>query len=151
VSTEVTDAALGTVADVPTERESGFTLVEVLVGAVILALAFASVFAMSWQASRMLRFAREESRSTQAAQYELERLRTLNWSSLNAMGDATVVGPSVNPILADLDEATATIQKVSGGTPDVQLVGVTVVWRRFSGGVCRKSMVSVFGKNGLAE
>jgi prepilin-type N-terminal cleavage/methylation domain-containing protein len=54
----------------------GFTLVEVLVAAVIAAISFVGIYAASTQCLKQTWSAREVSRAAQAADYEMEHLCT---------------------------------------------------------------------------
>ena len=67
---------------------SGFTLVEVLVGSVILAVVMVSVFGSIARGIDLIEASRDQTRIAQIMQSELEDLRTLNWDELTARVDS---------------------------------------------------------------
>ena len=68
----------------PSAKE-GFTLVEVMIGMVLMAIVFTAAFGSYFLGLRIIEDAREEVRASQIIQSELERLRTKNWGQLTEM------------------------------------------------------------------
>lgn len=115
----------------------GVTLVEVLVGLVVLAISFGAVFALSSNVMRIMKAARNESRATQAAQYELEKLMTYSWSEVLALGESYSISTNDNLLLSDISSGagTVTITPSPATNPNapVRAICVAVSWKTSSG------------------
>jgi prepilin-type N-terminal cleavage/methylation domain-containing protein len=128
----------------------GFTLVEVLVGVVLLAVMFTVFYVGITGGFAMIQLARENLRATQILQEKTETLRLLTWEDLQQMQrrmrepfyavgsgaesgldyDLVVEIPDVSPIH---DASYA---------PDIKLVTVEATWT--SGGVERRRSMSTY-------
>jgi uncharacterized protein (TIGR02598 family) len=67
-------------------RRQGFTIVEVMIGVVILALAIVTLFALLSAGFAIVRLNRENLRATQIMLNRVEGLRLYNWSQLTSEG-----------------------------------------------------------------
>ena len=135
-------------------ERSGFTLAEVMVGMSVLALSLVAAFGLVNQTIRMIRPSREATLSMQAAQIEMERLRS-SWADFAALGERTTVGSAGNPALAALDGGRAIIHKtpytgVFSNAP-VFSVAIEVNWQRQNGDTGTNVLVGVIGERGIVR
>lgn len=133
---------------------SGFTLAEVMIGMSVLALSLVAAFGLVNQTIRMIRPSREATLSMQAAQIEIERLRS-SWDDFAALGERTTVGSSGNPALAALDGGRAIIHKIPYAgvfsNAPVFSVAVEVNWRRRNGNTATNVLVGIIGERGIVR
>ena len=128
----------------------GFTLVEVLVGVVLLAVMFTVFYVGITGGFAMIQLARENLRATQILQEMTETLRLLTWEDLQQMqrrmrepfyaaGSEVESGLDYN-LAIEIPEASP-IQDASYA-PDIKLVTVEASW--VSGGVERRRSMSTY-------
>lgn len=70
-------------------KKAGFSLVEVMIAAWILSVAFAALFGAVGQGMKMIEYSRDVTRVSQILMSEMEELRTLNFTDLEAMRDGS--------------------------------------------------------------
>lgn len=133
---------------------SGFSLVELMIAIVITIIIFSGVFALSIQSMQIMRMSREESRSIQAAQYEIEKLRTYTWYTLNQLGPSVSVNTSNNAALAGLVSGAATILiepfPTSSSNEPFRHITVNVSWTRFDGATETNSIIGMISDEGMS-
>lgn len=125
----------------PSRRTRGFTLVEVMMAATILVVAFMGMIQAITLGSEMLATARRQTLAAQIISFELEKLRLSSWSTLSGLGagptsitiDSTQFGPAIGAcglvsgttltlsrsaadLTANLREVTFTVTWTKGGT-----------------------------------
>jgi prepilin-type N-terminal cleavage/methylation domain-containing protein len=100
------------------KNTGGFTLVEVLIAAIIAALSLVGIYAASTQCLKQIWSARETSRAAQVADYEMEYLCTTPLSDITARGSSYTMSVSSNPALALLSGGAGTVllTPLSGNT-----------------------------------
>lgn len=136
----------------------GFTLVEVLVGIVLLATVFTVFYVGITAGFGLIQLARENLRATQILQEKTEAIRLVTWDQLNNQGFIpTTFSDSFYP--ADTDSREGLIYKgtfrmspapITDATyaPDVKQVTFELSW--MSGGVQRRrSMTTYVSRYGL--
>jgi prepilin-type N-terminal cleavage/methylation domain-containing protein len=133
---------------------SGFSLVELMIAIVITVLMFSGIFATSIQSMQIMRLAREESRSIQAAQYEVEKLRTYTWYTLRQLGSSVAVNPADNAALAALVDGAATITitpfpSASSNEP-TRHITVDVSWTIYNGDTHTNSIIGMISEEGMS-
>ena len=110
----------------------GFTLIELTAGLSLAAIAFVGLFALNVLNIRAMRSAREESRSMQAMEYEMEQLRTIPWSNVVAYGSAYSISGSNNPALAHLNSGGGTVtlspEPAESTNASSRRVTITLTW-----------------------
>lgn len=92
------------------KNTAGFTLLEVIVAVIIAAISLSGIYAASTQCLKQIWAARETSRATLIADYEMENLRTAPWSNIVACGSSYTMAASNNPALALLDGGSGTVR-----------------------------------------
>jgi prepilin-type N-terminal cleavage/methylation domain-containing protein len=132
------------------DGRTGFTLVEVLVGVVLLAVMFTVFYVGITAGFGIIQLARENLRATQILQEKTETLRLLTWEDLQQM-QRSMTEPFYAPG-SDLESSlnydlrveipdTSPIQDASYA-PDIKLVRVEATW--MSGGVERRRSMSTY-------
>ncbi len=133
---------------------AGFTLAEVMTGLAVLSLALLSAFGLVNQTVRMIRPSRERTLSSQAAQIEMERLRS-SWPMFAALEAATPMSAAENPALAALPSGAGMIRKIpyEGFYSNVPVFAVTVQvsWQSQRGGRETNVLASIIGQRGIVR
>jgi prepilin-type N-terminal cleavage/methylation domain-containing protein len=135
---------------------SGFTLVEVMVGVVLLAIMFTVLYVGITAGFGMIQLARENLRATQILQEKTETLRLLTWEDLGNM-QLSMTEPFYAPdsemesgLSYELQVEIPDASPISDATyaADIKLVRVEATW--LSGGVQRRrSMTTYVSRYGL--
>lgn len=141
----------------PEHSKGGYSLVELMIALVVAAIMFSGVYMVSIQTMNILRITRDESRALQAAQYELEKLRSWSWSTIG--GYATAGGYDVDPddnaALQYLTDGAASVMMsphvVAGIVEPVYAVTVSVTWSSFDGTEMTKTVTSLVTEKGLSQ
>lgn len=130
----------------------GFTLVEVIVGTVLMAIVFTSSYAAYFLGMNLVEDAREELRASQIIQSELERMRTMNWDAINSINAITLVNPQgdfIKKFSGDY-RAYREVKDISGET-DLKLVRIFVWWTNSRGQRTYQVFNTVMTKEGLND
>lgn len=126
-----------------------------MVAVVIMTLLFAGVFAMSLQSRNIIRSAREESRAIQAAQYELERLRTYLWGEVMALGSTYSIPVAGNSALSELSSSSGVITTTpfpaSDTNPTLVTVAIAISYESHDNTMKTNVIVSRIAKQGLLK
>lgn len=135
---------------------AGFTMIELLIAMVIATIMFTGIYLVSLQTMNLLQLAKDESRAIQAAQYEMEKLRSRTWMSLLTMAEDTTFDTGDNVALSFLRNGAGQIKRTNitpSGVTAVPLlaVSVTVSWDRFDGNRDSKTLTSAITKRGMLK
>lgn len=135
------------VATAPRRRRAGFTIVEVMVAASVLALGIASVVTVSQRGLQALDTARNLAGASQLMQSEMERLRLMSWAQLQAVQDsgATTV-PLDGP--AGRYACTRQIRDVRANMKEIVLVST---WKGYDGRNHTARLITRYGRTGLND
>jgi prepilin-type N-terminal cleavage/methylation domain-containing protein len=105
---------------------SGYTLAEVMIASIIMALVLVSVMGIVGRSVRYLSDIRRASRSSQVLQQEMENIRLMTWSQIQALPSSFSDPSDVNHLY------TGTISTSSfdtySGTTTVLAVTLTITW-----------------------
>jgi Tfp pilus assembly protein PilV len=127
------------------------TLVEVMIAMFILTLVFASSAAAMLRTFPALDTARSVTVAGQMMQDEMERLRLMNWTTLNAVANGPVTIDSrfsSNPAIASRFTVNRTITAVS---TNMRQITITVSWTGNDGRTRSRSYESLYGKDGIYD
>jgi Tfp pilus assembly protein PilV len=149
----------------PRERRLGFTLIEVALGATILAVGFVGMVEALALGSEMLDTAREQTNAAQIMQGEIEYWRLQPWATIIGSSGLKTNGAD---ILANYPEFSSTslamlaasltgssfkfsrtVTYVSGRSNLILQVQMTVTWTSVTGKTHSRSMNSYIGRYGL--
>jgi two-component system response regulator DevR len=130
---------------------SGFTLVEVMVAAFVLAFGIITAITTLQRGLQAIDTARNYTYATQLMQGELEGLRLHNWTQLEALQSA---GPA--PILTDpaaISGRTAftCIRTIRTVKPDMKEILLIATWRGYDGRSHTARLITRYAKHGLYD
>lgn len=132
--------------------ESGFSILEAIVGSIILVLGLASVLAVATQGYRYIGDMRRESRSSQVLQQRLEDIRLMTvWTNILALNNTTFVDTN---LAGTVFNGTVTVAPYPpydsySGAPIVARVTLMVTWSHRSGKVRTNYLSTLVCKDGL--
>lgn len=129
--------------------QAGFTLVEILFGMVLLAIIFTSAFGTHFLALRMVEDSRDQVRASQVIQSELEAMRTMNWSDLEALGKGGEFVPRGRFAQVFVGRYTA-YRSIVDLTDSMKEVRIWVEWES-RGRTYTQTFNTVFTRNGLND
>lgn len=133
----------------------GFTMIEIVIAMVIASLIFVGIFSMSIQTMRILQATRSETRAVQAAQYEIEKLRSYSWSIIEAMPETTSVVVGQNQVLSVLNTGQGRIKKTLYQPHQIfepmYAISVTISWLDFKSERDSKTVTSVITSTGMIK
>jgi Tfp pilus assembly protein PilV len=140
-------------------RRSGFTIMEVMLAAGIMALAISTSITTMQRAFLSLDAARNVTLASHLMQSELERMRLKNWETITSWDTAS--GHPAQPTTIPLDEAFASdpaiatrfsLTRESTVVRDgMRQITFTVSWRGYDGRVQSRSYTTYYGRNGLYD
>jgi prepilin-type N-terminal cleavage/methylation domain-containing protein len=131
----------------PRRLRAGFTIVEVMVAAAVLALGIASVVTVSQRGLQALDTARNLAGASQLMQSEMERLRLMSWAQLQAVQDS---GETTVPLdgPAGRYACTRQIQDVKTNMKEIVLVAT---WKGYDGRSHTARLITRYGRTGLND
>lgn len=134
-------------------RCAGFTIAEVSLATMVMALGIATSVTALQMGFRSLDVARGTTLASQILQSEIERVRMMSWTSINALPASARVDLSTmftsSPALTASYTVTETVTDVVAG--EIRQIAVAAVWRGYDGRSHQLSMVTYYTKNGLYD
>ncbi len=131
-------------------NQEGFTLVEVIVSLLLLAITFSAAFGSYFLGMRILEESRQEVRATQIIQSELEAMRTMTWNDLGDLVTSTYITPEGEFVTKYADEFRVYryIQTINSTQKRITL---WVWWTNSNSQSTYRRFTTVFTKNGLND
>jgi len=125
----------------------GFTIVEVMVSATVLALGIAGVITVSQSGLQALDTARHLSAASQLMQSEMERVRLMSWAQLQSLQDSgqTVVALDGAPLRYTCSRE---IRDLKSGMKEITLVAT---WKGYDGRSHTARLITRYGQTGLND
>jgi len=142
-------------------RASGFTLVEVMLGAGVLVIALIGMIQVIVSGSEMLDVSRKQTIAVQIIHGQIEQIRLLTWSQVDSLGtnrtvnvdDGDVVSSSwrftFGPNLPEIAEGFRLNRTITTVRTDLKQITWTVTWTGNTGRTYSRTGSTYFGKNGL--
>jgi len=124
------------------------TLIEVMIGALVLTLVFFSTFSVIQSGFEMIDVSRNTGLAGQILQSEIEDIRLKNWASLPADGTSTITLPSAFNTVTGRFAATRTVTSVNA---DMKKVTVQVTWTAYTGRTHTRRYETYYTKGGLND
>jgi prepilin-type N-terminal cleavage/methylation domain-containing protein len=131
----------------------GFTLVEVMVSMFLMATVFTAAFGAYFLGMRMVDDAREELRASQIIQSEMEALRSLNWTDLDALPSVAPLQPT-GYLISQFSKQYLSyrqVSNISGSEGTQKRVIVYVYWKNSRGVYTFQIANTIFTKGGLND
>ena len=132
------------------DHRAGYTLIELLVGIMILGIVLATAFTGMKQGFYFLENARDYTRVSQLLQSEMENLRSINWASIYAIKGTTDFSPDSNMLAGQVDRYDC--QRIITDSKVNQLeVILSITWTDSRGIQFVSKNISYFTKEGLND
>jgi type II secretory pathway pseudopilin PulG len=129
----------------------GFTLVEVMVAAIVLALAITTAITTLMHGFRAVDSARHFTYASQVMQSEMERLRLKNWAQLQAMQESTDTRVEAAVVAGATSESFACTRTIRDLRPDMKEIALVSTWRGIDGRPHTARYITRYSKNGLYD
>lgn len=144
-------------------RRGGFSLVEVIAATFVMLLAISSAILVMQSGFRSLDTARKTTLAAQIMQSEMERLRMLSWSRVQALIGTEPAQIDISTIFPQSTEAekrileemkrtftaTRSATYLSGTDDELIGIGITVAWKGIDGVPHTRTSNTRYCKNGL--
>jgi prepilin-type N-terminal cleavage/methylation domain-containing protein len=129
--------------------DGGFTLVEIVISMTLLAIIFTAAFGSHFLAMRMIEDSRDQVRASQIIQSELEAMRTMNWSDLEALPAKDSFSPRGQFVQVFADRYTASREVIDLSSTQKEVI-IRVEWKQ-RGKPYFQIFNTVFTRNGLND
>ncbi|HYC72847.1 MAG TPA: hypothetical protein VEB66_16670 [Opitutaceae bacterium] len=126
---------------------AAYTLVEVMVASVVVLLGIVTAIGVLQRGVRSLDYARNLTSASQVMQSELEQLRLLNWTQIQALQDAG----DANLALAGAASRYTCVRSIRTIKADMKEITLTATWRGADGREHTARLVTRYGRNGLND
>ena len=136
-------------SSVQSRGRRGFTLVEVMVASTVLIFGIVTAVTTSQRGLQALDTARNLTAATQIMQSEMERIRLLNWTQLQALQQAA--DNTVSTAGAAGTARFACTRAITDVKTDMKQITVTSVWRGYDGREHTVRLITRYGKSGLND
>ena len=124
------------------------TLIEVMIGGMVMVLVFISTFSVMQRGFEMIDISRNTGLAGQILQSEIEDIRLKNWANLPADGTTDITLPSAFNSVAGKFTATRTVTSINS---DMKKVSVQVTWTAYTGRTHTRSYETYYTKGGLND
>lgn len=136
---------------VMTRRTRAFTLVELAMAVIILALALTTSLTAMQSAFLQFDTARNLEIAANILQCEMEKQRLMGWTAINNAGYVPVIDPSFarNPALGGRFTLSRTVTAVAGYSGQMVQITLTVRWRSYDGRSLARNYTTHYTQGGL--
>ena len=139
-------------------RTSGFTILEVAIAAFVMTVTISGAIVVLQTGFRALDNARNTTLSAQIIQSEMERIRLLSWTTVNALPASSSItltdifpGDTLTTTMASRFTATITTADVTGKVGEMKTITITVTWKGLDGLTHTRSSTGYYCKDGLYD
>ena len=130
-------------------RPAGFTLVEVMVASIVLVFGIVTAVTTSQRGLQALDTARNLTTASQIMQSEMERIRLLSWTQLQALQQS---GNTAVTLVAGADTGRFTCtREITDSKTDMKQITLTANWRGYDGREHTARLITRYGKSGLND
>lgn len=129
----------------------GFTLIEVMIAAVVLVLGIVTSITALQSGLQAMDNARNYTTAAQLMQNEMERLRLKSWAQLQTLaqsGDTTVPVPATT---RSGGTAVTCTRQITDLKTDMKQIALVTSWRGYDGRTHTAKLVTRYGKTGLYD
>ena len=141
-----------------TSRKRGFTIVEVMAAAGVMAFAITTSITVMQRSFLAVDTARNISYASQIMQCELEKMRLRPWATISTYAPSTIsvttdvtVDSSFrsNTYIGNRFTMTRTANRMHADT--MMQIQLTITWRSYDGRTISRSYITYYGKDGLYD
>ena len=136
-------------------REGGFTIVEVAMASFIMAFGIATSIIAMQSGYRHIDLARGTTLASQIIQSEMERLRMMSWTMINALpANETFDGAAFFSGHANIEGVytiTRTVTDDSTRPGEIKNINISVRWRTYDLRWHQRSFNAIYARNGLYD
>lgn len=132
-------------------KQSGFTLIEVMIAITIFAMVVASGFACVKIGMGLVDNSRHHTRASQIMQSEIERVRSLAWADLNNETASETTIAIDTRFTTQASYADYELKRTIAGSGDVRVITLVVTWKDISGLSNSKTYVTQYTRGGLYD
>ena len=130
--------------------KAGFTLVEVVISAVLMMIIFGGGFGTLVHGNRLIESSRDETRASQILQSEVEDLRTYDWTTLTALDTESTYAPQSS--FTDAFSMRYTVKRlISIRSLTQRRVTMQVSWTDSGGLSHSREYITLISKDGLYD
>lgn len=130
-------------------RAAAFTLIEVMLAGVVLVLGLASSILVLQRGLQAVDTARNLTAATQVMQSEVERLRLMNWSQLQALENRS--GTSTPVDTGQAGGRFSCSRRIEDYKPDMKQIVLTASWNGYDGRLHTVRLITRFCRDGLND
>lgn len=136
-----------------TRKSRAFTLVEVAMAVIVLALALTTSLSAMQRAFLQFDTARNLEIAANILQSEMEKQRLLTWTQVNDVTYAPVIDSSFarNPAIGGRFTLSRTVAAVTGHSAQMVQITLTVRWRGYDGRSLTRSYTTYCTQGGLRD
>jgi type II secretory pathway pseudopilin PulG len=134
---------------IPQTRLRAFTIIEVMVAATVLIFGIVAAIATLQRGFQALDTARNLTAASQLMQSEMERVRLLSWSQLQALQDSGGTTVATEPG-ANAARFNCT-REISEVKTDMKQITLTAQWSGYDGRAHNARLITRYGKSGLND
>ena len=141
----------------PTPQNNGFTILEVMMAAIVMAFAITTSITTMQRAFLAMDTARNVTQANQIMQSEIERMRLKDWTTINAYSStATTItidsSYTSNAFIGSRFTLTRAATDVPGHTlSGMKQVTFTISWTSYDRRTLSRSLTVYYGQNGLYD
>jgi len=136
-------------------RLAGFTIIEVAMSALVLALGIATSIIAMQSGFKQMDLARGTTIAEQIIQSEMERLRLMSWTGISALPTTETFDGATylttNPELGGKFAITRTIAANAGNPTEIKDMAVTASWQTYDGRSHSRGFTAIYAKRGLYD
>ena len=133
----------------PNKRSTAaFTLIEVVLAALVLVAGLVGVLQVISSGTDMLDVSRKQTLAAQIIHSEIDNLRLSNWDQINAL-PLTSTSIPINASLQKISQNMQCFRSISLARTELKIVTITVNWTGKNGRPYTRSGYTYFGKYGL--
>lgn len=130
-------------------RGGGFTLVEVMVASTVLIFGIVTAVATTQRGLQALDTARNLTAASQLMQSEMERIRLLGWTQLQALQQSGDTAVAIDAAAGTARFACSRI--ITDVKTDMKQITLTATWRGYDGREHTARLITRYGKSGLND
>jgi Tfp pilus assembly protein PilV len=132
-------------------RGPAFTLVEVMIAAIVLALAITTAITTLVHGFRAVDSARHFTFASQVMQSEMERLRLKSWAQLQAMQESADTRVEAASVAGTMSESFVCTRTISDLRTEMKEIALVSTWRGIDGRPHTARYITRYSKNGLYD